>query len=186
LLGLEAAGVFLVSLLVSGVSKFSRGYHGRAGNNATLRRVSDPDLDTTAVTIIPAFVVVALDYNAAKSLIISQLVLSVAATNDRIREADRPDGLGRHSAGRFAQRYSVAPGDGRLDSIPLKRLEYLAWVEAIPYAIGCIQRHYRYGKVVFVTIDKAEIPRFRVLVTIAGLAPVVTPERARVRALAMN
>jgi hypothetical protein len=40
------------------------------------------------VTIIPAFVVVALDYNAAKSLIISQLVLSVAATNDRIGAID--------------------------------------------------------------------------------------------------
>jgi manganese transport protein len=78
LLGTAAAGIFLVSLIASGVSASTVGtmagqmiMQGFAGFRIPVwvRRV---------VTMIPAFVVVALGVNATNALVVSQVVLSFA------------------------------------------------------------------------------------------------------------
>jgi len=78
LLGSAAAGVFLVSLLASGVSSSTVGtmagqmiMQGFVGFRIPLwvRRL---------VTMLPAFVVVALGVNATRALVLSQVVLSLA------------------------------------------------------------------------------------------------------------
>jgi len=78
LLGAGAAGVFLVSLIASGVSSSTVGtmagqmiMQGFVGFRIPiwLRRL---------VTMVPAFVVVAMGVNATKALVISQVVLSIA------------------------------------------------------------------------------------------------------------
>ena len=78
LLGIGAAGVFLLSLIVSGVSSSAVGtmagqmiMQGFVGFRIPiwLRRL---------VTMVPAFVVVALGVNATNALVISQVVLSIA------------------------------------------------------------------------------------------------------------
>jgi manganese transport protein len=78
LLGIGAAGVFLVSLIASGVSSSTVGtmagqmiMQGFVGFKIPiwLRRV---------VTMVPAFVVVAMGVNATNALVVSQVVLSIA------------------------------------------------------------------------------------------------------------
>src|SRR5271155_4201556 len=78
LLGIGAAGVFLVSLIASGVSSSTVGtmagqliMQGFVGFRIPiwLRRL---------ITMAPAFVVVALDVDATRALVISQVVLSIA------------------------------------------------------------------------------------------------------------
>jgi manganese transport protein len=78
LLGGAAAGVFLLSLIASGISSSTVGtmagqviMQGFVGFRipVTVRRL---------VTMVPAFVVVALGVNATKALVISQVVLSIA------------------------------------------------------------------------------------------------------------
>jgi manganese transport protein len=77
LLGMGAAGVFLVSLMASGISSSAVGtmagqmiMQGFVGFHVPLwvRRL---------VTMVPAFFVVAMGYNATASLVISQIVLSL-------------------------------------------------------------------------------------------------------------
>ncbi len=78
LLGPAAAGIFLVSLLASGISSSAVGtmagqmiMQGFVGFRIPvwLRRL---------LTMIPAFIVVALGVNATQSLVLSQVVLSIA------------------------------------------------------------------------------------------------------------
>ncbi|MGC1351493.1 MAG: Nramp family divalent metal transporter, partial [Xanthobacteraceae bacterium] len=78
LLGAGAAGVFLLSLIASGVSASTVGtmagqmiMQGFVGFRIPvwLRRL---------VTMLPAFVVVAIGVNATSALVISQVVLSIA------------------------------------------------------------------------------------------------------------
>ena len=78
LLGVGAAGVFLLSLIASGISSSTVGtmagqmiMQGFVGFRIPiwLRRV---------VTMVPAFVVVALGVNATNALVVSQVVLSIA------------------------------------------------------------------------------------------------------------
>src|SRR5215470_8656446 len=78
LLGGAAAGVFLLSLIASGISSSTVGtmagqviMQGFVGFRipVTVRRL---------VTMVPAFVVVALGVNATKALVISQVMLSIA------------------------------------------------------------------------------------------------------------
>ncbi len=78
LLGPAAAGIFLVSLLASGISSSAVGtmagqmiMQGFVGFRIPvwLRRL---------LTMIPAFIVVALGVNATRSLVLSQVVLSIA------------------------------------------------------------------------------------------------------------
>ncbi len=76
--GAAAAGIFLISLMASGISSSVVGT--MAGQvimqGFTTWRI--PVWLRRAVTMMPAFVVVALGYNATRSLIISQVVLSLA------------------------------------------------------------------------------------------------------------
>ena len=78
LLGVGAAGVFLLSLIVSGISSSTVGtMAGQMIMQGFLRfRVSI--VVRRLFTMLPAFMVVALGANATSSLVISQVVLSIA------------------------------------------------------------------------------------------------------------
>ncbi len=78
LLGAGAASVFLVSLLCSGLSSSTVGT--MAGQLVMQGFVGFriPIIVRRLVTMIPAFIVVALGVNATKALVISQVVLSLA------------------------------------------------------------------------------------------------------------
>jgi manganese transport protein len=102
LLGGAAAGIFLVSLLASGVSSSTVGtlagqmiMQGFVGFRIPLwvRRL---------VTMIPAFVVVGLDIDATNALVISQVVLSITLPLPMIallKFTRRPDLMGRFATG---------------------------------------------------------------------------------------
>jgi manganese transport protein len=103
LLGAGAAGVFLVSLIASGVSSSTVGtmagqmiMQGFVGFRIPiwLRRL---------VTIVPSFVVVALGVNATDALVLSQVVLSIALPLPMIALlmfTRRSDLMGRFANGR--------------------------------------------------------------------------------------
>jgi manganese transport protein len=103
LLGAGAAGVFLVALMSSGISSSAVGtmagqviMQGFVGFRIPLwlRRV---------LTMIPAFIVVAMGYNATESLIISQVVLSLVLPVPMIALlilSGRPAVMGRFVASR--------------------------------------------------------------------------------------
>jgi manganese transport protein len=104
LLGGAAAGIFLVSLLASGVSSSTVGtlagqmiMQGFIGFRIPLwvRRL---------VTMIPAFVVVGLGIDATNALVISQVVLSITLPLPMIallKFTRRPDLMGRFATGRL-------------------------------------------------------------------------------------
>ena len=105
LLGAGAAGVFLVSLIASGISSSTVGtmagqmiMQGFVGFRIPvwLRRL---------VTMVPAFVVVGLGVNATKALVISQVVLSIALPLPMIALilfTGRRDIMGTFANGRLA------------------------------------------------------------------------------------
>jgi manganese transport protein len=78
LLGVGAASVFLVSLLASGISSSVVGTMAGQVIMQGFVGFRIPLWIRRAVTMIPAFVVVAMGYNATESLVISQVVLSIA------------------------------------------------------------------------------------------------------------
>jgi manganese transport protein len=78
LLGIGAAGVFLLSLIVSGISSSTVGTMAGQMIMQGFIRFRIPILVRRLVTMIPAFVVVALGANATNALVISQVVLSIA------------------------------------------------------------------------------------------------------------
>ena len=78
LLGIAAAGVFLISLLASGVSSSTVGTTGRPDDHAGICWFPHPHLGPRLVTMLPAFVVVGLGVNATTALVMSQVVLSIA------------------------------------------------------------------------------------------------------------
>lgn len=78
LLGAGAAAVFLVSLIVSGISSSTVGTMAGQMIMQGFVRFRIPILVRRLVTMAPAFVVVALGANATSSLVISQVVLSIA------------------------------------------------------------------------------------------------------------
>ena len=78
LLGIAAAGVFLVSLIASGVSSSVVGTMAGQMIMQGFIGVRIPLWVRRLVTMIPAFVVVALGVNATSALVISQVVLSLA------------------------------------------------------------------------------------------------------------
>jgi manganese transport protein len=106
LLGIAAAGVFLVSLIASGVSSSVVGtmagqmiMQGFVGFRIPiwLRRV---------VTMVPAFVVVAYGVNATNALVISQVVLSIALPLPMIALlmfTGRADIMGKFANGRMTR-----------------------------------------------------------------------------------
>jgi manganese transport protein len=78
LLGAGAAGLFLLALMASGVSSSVVGT--MAGQNIMQGFVGFriPIWLRRAITMVPAFAVVAMGYNATQSLVLSQVVLSIA------------------------------------------------------------------------------------------------------------
>lgn len=78
LLGIGAAGVFLLSLIASGISSSTVGTMAGQMIMQGFIRFKIPILVRRLVTMLPAFVVVALGANATNSLVISQVVLSIA------------------------------------------------------------------------------------------------------------
>ncbi len=77
LLGVGAASVFLMALMASGISASVVGTMGGQVIMQGFVGFRIPVWVRRLVTMVPAFVVVALGYNATVSLIISQVVLSV-------------------------------------------------------------------------------------------------------------
>jgi manganese transport protein len=78
LLGAGAAGVFLLSLIASGVSSSTVGTMAGQMIMQGFVGISIPIWVRRLVTMLPAFVVVALGVNATNALVISQVVLSLA------------------------------------------------------------------------------------------------------------
>ena len=78
LLGAGAAGLFLASLLASGVSSSVVGTLAGQVIMQGFLRFSIPIWLRRLVTMIPAFIVVALGVNATSALVLSQVVLSLA------------------------------------------------------------------------------------------------------------
>jgi manganese transport protein len=78
LLGAGAAGVFLLSLIASGVSSSTVGTMAGQMIMQGFVRLRIPIWLRRLVTIVPALVVVALGVNATTALVLSQVVLSIA------------------------------------------------------------------------------------------------------------
>ena len=78
LLGIGAAGVFLLSLLASGVSSSTVGTMAGQVIMQGFVGFSIPIWVRRLVTMIPAFIVVGMGVNVTSSLVISQVVLSIA------------------------------------------------------------------------------------------------------------
>jgi manganese transport protein len=78
LLGSGAAGVFMISLLASGFSSSVVGTMAGQTIMQDFLHISIPIWLRRTITMLPAFVVVALGFNATESLIASQIVLSIA------------------------------------------------------------------------------------------------------------
>jgi manganese transport protein len=78
LLGLGAAGVFLVSLIASGVSSSTVGTMAGQMIMQSFVGFRIPIWLRRAVTMVPAIAVVAAGVNATKALVLSQVVLSIA------------------------------------------------------------------------------------------------------------
>jgi manganese transport protein len=78
LLGPAAAGVFLLSLLASGVSSSTVGTMAGQMIMQGFVEFRIPVWVRRLVTMVPAFVVVGLGANATDALVISQVVLSIA------------------------------------------------------------------------------------------------------------
>ena len=78
LLGMAAAGVFLLSLLASGVSASTVGTMAGQMIMQGFVGFRIPIWVRRLVTMVPAFVIVGLGANATNALVISQVVLSIA------------------------------------------------------------------------------------------------------------
>jgi manganese transport protein len=78
LLGMAAASVFLLSLLASGVASSAIGTMAGQMIMQGLVRFTIPIWVRRLVTMLPAFVVVALGVDATQALVVSQVVLSLA------------------------------------------------------------------------------------------------------------
>ena len=78
LLGIGAAGVFLVSLIASGVSSSTVGTMAGQMIMQGFVGFRIPIWVRRVVTMVPAFIVVGLGANATNALVISQVVLSIA------------------------------------------------------------------------------------------------------------
>ena len=111
LLGAGAAGLFLVSLLASGVSSSVVGtMAGQVVMQGFIHRTI-PIWARRLITMVPAFVVVALGVNATKALVLSQVVLSFALPVPMIALllfTRRRDLMGRFASGAALQTAAVA------------------------------------------------------------------------------
>ncbi len=104
LLGAGAAGVFLLSLLASGISSSAVGTMAGQVIMQGFVGFRIPVWVRRLVTMAPAFVVVALGVNATEALVASQVVLSIALPLPMIallRFTGRADIMGRFANGRL-------------------------------------------------------------------------------------
>ncbi|WP_430912381.1 Nramp family divalent metal transporter [Methylobacterium sp. sgz302541] len=111
LLGSAAAGVFLVSLIASGISSSVVGT--MAGQLVMQGFVGwrIPLIVRRLVTMLPAFVVVAVGVDPTRALVLSQVVLSLALPVPMIALVlftRRPDIMGAFANGRATQAASIA------------------------------------------------------------------------------
>jgi len=103
LLGAGAAGVFLLSLIASGVSSSTVGTMAGQMIMQGFVAFRIPIWLRRLVTIVPSFVVVALGVNATQALVLSQVVLSIALPLPMIALlifTRRPDIMGAFANGR--------------------------------------------------------------------------------------
>jgi manganese transport protein len=110
LLGAGAAGVFLLSLIASGVSSSTVGTMAGQMIMQSFVGFQIPIWLRRAVTMLPAFAVVAAGVNATKALVISQVVLSIALPLPMISLlmfTQRADIMGRFANSRVTQLAAV-------------------------------------------------------------------------------
>src|SRR5499427_9135090 len=103
LLGGAAAGIFLISLLASGISSSAVGTMAGQMIMQGFVAFHIPLEVRRLVTMLPAFIVVALGANATKALVISQVMLSIALPLPMIALlvfTRRPDLMGAFANGR--------------------------------------------------------------------------------------
>ena len=111
LLGAAAAGVFLLSLVVSGVSASTVGTMAGQMIMQGFVGFRIPIWVRRLVTMLPAFVVVGLGANATNALVISQVVLSIALPLPMIALlifTGRRDIMGAFTNGRLTRAAAVA------------------------------------------------------------------------------
>ena len=110
LLGIGAAGVFLLSLIASGVSSSTVGTMAGQMIMQGFVGFRIPIWVRRLVTMLPAFVVVALGANATNALVISQVVLSIALPLPMISLlifTRRTDIMGRFANSRLTHRAAL-------------------------------------------------------------------------------
>jgi manganese transport protein len=111
LMGAGAAGVFLVSLLASGLSSSAVGTMAGQVIMQDFVKFRMPLWFRRLVTMVPSFVVVALGANATQALIISQVVLSIVLPVPMIALlilTARRDVMGEFVNGRLTNAAAVA------------------------------------------------------------------------------
>jgi len=114
LLGAGAAGIFLLSLIASGVSSSTVGTMAGQMIMQGFVGFRIPVWVRRVVTMVPAFVVVALGVNATNALVISQVVLSIALPLPMISLllfTRRPDIMGEFANSRLTQ-FAAGIGTG--------------------------------------------------------------------------
>jgi len=110
LLGMGAAGVFLLSLIASGISSSTVGTMAGQMIMQGFVAFRIPVWVRRLVTMLPAFVVVALGANATNALVLSQVVLSIALPLPMISLlifTRRADIMGRFANGRLTHASAV-------------------------------------------------------------------------------
>ncbi len=110
LLGIAAAGVFLVSLLASGVASSTVGTLAGQMIMQCFVGFRIPIWVRRLVTMVPAFVVVGLGANATNALVISQVVLSIALPLPMIALlifTRNPDIMGQFANGRLTHAAAI-------------------------------------------------------------------------------
>jgi manganese transport protein len=110
LLGSAAAGLFLVSLIASGISSSAVGTMAGQMIMQGFIGFRIPIVVRRLVTMVPAFVVVGLGVNATQALVVSQVVLSIALPLPMIALlmfTRRPDIMGRFANGRLTHAAAI-------------------------------------------------------------------------------
>jgi manganese transport protein len=111
LLGAAAAGVFLVSLIASGISSSVVGTMAGQMIMQGFVRIEIPVFLRRLVTMVPAFAVVAAGVNATDALVFSQVVLSLALPVPMIALVlltRRADIMGAYANGRLTGGLAIA------------------------------------------------------------------------------
>jgi manganese transport protein len=111
LLGAAAASVFLVSLITSGISSSVVGTMAGQLIMQGFLHVRVPIWLRRLVTMVPAFAVVAMGYNATDALVMSQVILSIALPVPMIALiifTSRRDVMGTYVSGPFVRLLSLA------------------------------------------------------------------------------